>query len=90
MADETQGVPTVAEAIAALPAAVAAVRSARRLSLRAAADEMGIGFSNLHRLEKGGNCTLATVTAAARWLEGPANSGANPSAQSANREGDRG
>lgn len=62
--------PTQAEALAALPQAIQAVRVARRLSLRDAADEMGVSFNTLHRLEKGGNCTLANVVAAVRWLEG--------------------
>jgi hypothetical protein len=66
----SRATPTLAEALDSLPVAVRAVRVARRLSLRDAADEMGVPFNNLHRLEKGGNCTLTTVVAAVRWLEG--------------------
>lgn len=73
-ANRSERVPTVADALEALPAAIAAVRTARRLSLRDAAEQMGIPHSNLDRLEKGGNCTLTTLVAAVRWLEGPSSS----------------
>lgn len=61
--------PPLHEAIAALPKAVKAVRTARRLSLRAAAKEMGVPYQTLSRFENGRNSTLETVLVAARWLE---------------------
>lgn len=65
--------PRLSEALASLPNAVIAVRTARRLSLRQAADEMGMSFMTLTRLEKGENCTLGHLVAAARWIEEPSN-----------------
>lgn len=61
--------PSLTDAIEALPAAARAVRQARRLSLRDAAEQIGIPFNNLNRFENGGNCTLETVLAVARWVE---------------------
>lgn len=61
--------PSLTDAIESLPAAAKAVRQARLMSLRDAADQIGIPFNNLARFEQGGNCTLATVVAVARWVE---------------------
>lgn len=43
-------------------------RSRRAISLRTAAEEMGIGFNTLTRIECGGNYTEDTLRAVLCWL----------------------
>lgn len=55
----------------ALPLTVRTMREMRGMSLRDAADEMGIPHANLDRFEKGAQeSRLSTIRACALWLEG--------------------
>jgi ribosome-binding protein aMBF1 (putative translation factor) len=44
-------------------------RRARGLSLRAAADELGMSFNTVTRIEHGADCALSNAVAAMRWLD---------------------
>jgi transcriptional regulator with XRE-family HTH domain len=59
------------DALDSLPAAVRTVRSTRGLSLRAAAEEMGISFNTLTRLEKGEEVVVSNARAALLWVANP-------------------
>jgi hypothetical protein len=58
-----------------LPGMVSAERHRQGLSLRAAADEMGVAFTTLNRLERGEGIHLEAGVQAVRWL---ARSGVEP------------
>lgn len=70
----SDGKPTtyaeLADVISNLPLIAREHRRHRRLSLRAAATECGIGFNSLFRLEKGENVSLDNAVAILRWLDG--------------------
>ncbi len=55
-------------ALGALPRIVKAQREARGLSLRAAADEIGISFNSLSRFERGELPDVTGLLAMLRWL----------------------
>lgn len=59
----------VARALEELPSALRHVRRSRRLALRQVAEECGVPFTTLHRLECGGNCSLTTARAVLLWLD---------------------
>jgi hypothetical protein len=44
-------------------------REARGLSLRAAAEEIGISFNTLLRIERGNDCRDSNARAVRRWLD---------------------
>lgn len=46
-------------------------RAARRLSLRAAADEIGVPFNTLFRVERGGECAHSAAVRIHTWIHGP-------------------
>lgn len=54
-------------------------RTARGLSLRAAADAIGISFATLHRIEQGDGAQLASAVLILRWL------GTTPAARPSDR-----
>lgn len=54
-------------AAAAFGEAVRAVRDEEGMSLRPAADGIGIGHNTLHRIERGQDATTESVARAARW-----------------------
>jgi ribosome-binding protein aMBF1 (putative translation factor) len=60
----------LAEVIESLPLLVREARRRRRLSIRAAAREMGMSFSTVHRIEQGDDCALSNAMTALRWLDG--------------------
>lgn len=62
----------IADELDALPAATLQVRQLRRLSVRAAARQIGINFSTLSRFECGHNIALDNAVAILRWLDGGA------------------
>jgi transcriptional regulator with XRE-family HTH domain len=59
----------LAEVIARLPMLLREARRARGLSMRAAARELGISFSTVHRIEEGQDCALSNAVAVLRWLD---------------------
>lgn len=61
----------VIETIETLPLAVRERRRARGIPIRIAAEEMGVAYSTVHRLESGQECNAGTVLAALRWLDRP-------------------
>jgi DNA-binding transcriptional regulator YiaG len=52
-----------------LPAAIRAVRRARRLSLRQVGEQAGVSFSTVSRVESGADCDTGTVRALLLWLD---------------------
>lgn len=61
----------LAEVIANLPMLLREARRVRRLSIRAAAREIGMSFSTVTRIENGGDCALSNAGAVLRWLDQP-------------------
>lgn len=59
----------LADVIASLPLLLRETRRARRLSLRAAAKELGMSFSTVTRIEGGEDCALSNAVAVLRWLD---------------------
>lgn len=59
----------VADVLNTLHVTIRRQREARRLSVRAAAKEMGLAASTLSRLERGYDLNMDSVIAALRWLE---------------------
>lgn len=56
--------------IDALPSVLRTVRIFRGLSLREAAQQMGMSFSTLTRIENGEECNLSNARAAIAWIGG--------------------
>lgn len=67
----------LADVIANLPLLVREARRGRRLSQRGAAEQIGISFSTVSRMEAGEDCVLSNVIAVLRWLDYPAARAAN-------------
>ena len=44
-------------------------RRARRLSIRAAARQIGCSFATISRVEAGGDCVLSNALAILRWID---------------------
>lgn len=59
----------LAEVVASLPILLREARRARRLSMRAAAREMGISFSTVYRIEQGEDCAMSNAMTVLRWLD---------------------
>ena len=59
----------MADVLASLPSTLREVRRIRRLSLRAAATQIGLSFSTLHRIEAGDDAVMSNVSAVLRWLD---------------------
>lgn len=59
----------LAEVLAALPLLVREARRARGLSQRAAAQQMGVSFSTVSRLENGHDAVMSNVSTALCWLD---------------------
>ena len=52
-----------------LPLLLREARRARRLSLRAAGDEICVAASTVMRIENGDECSLASAVAVLRWMD---------------------
>jgi len=61
----------LAQVLAALPMLLREARRARKLSLRAAAQEMEMSFNTVTRIESGGDCVLSNAVTVLRWLDKP-------------------
>ena len=59
----------LAEIITHLPMLAREHRRGGRLSLRTAADQIGMGFNSLYRFEKGCDVNFASLVAILRWLD---------------------
>lgn len=60
----------LADRIAALPHACRHVRSVYRLHLREAADQIGVGYADLSRFERGElDVRMSTLVKIARWVD---------------------
>lgn len=62
-----------AEAIALLDTLPEALRDARKrrgMGLRQVADDSGVGFATIWRIERGEGCSVPTAVSLMRWLEG--------------------
>lgn len=82
----------LADLLADLPARLRSARTARGLSLRRAASQIGIAHSAVSKIEHGGRCELASAVAIARWLAAtpvPSIHDAEASNAMANAHGDR-
>jgi hypothetical protein len=64
-----------------LPVLVREARRRRRLSLRAAAAQMGVSPSTAMRIEEGQDCALSNAVAVLRWLDGAVTTAAEPPAE---------
>jgi len=58
----------LADVLGNLPLLLREARRARGLSLRAAAAQLGIGFTTVSRMESGEDCALSSAMAVLRWL----------------------
>lgn len=58
----------LAEVLANLPLLVRDRRRQQRLSIRAAAEQIGISFSTISRMENGDDMNEASLAAVLRWL----------------------
>lgn len=58
----------LAGVLAALPLLLREARRQRRLSVRAAAEEINCSFSTISRIEAGNDCALSNAAAVLRWL----------------------
>lgn len=59
----------LADVLGLLPLLVREARRARGLTIRAAADEVGLAHSSLHRIEQGEDCRLSSALLVLAWLE---------------------
>lgn len=59
----------LADVLASLPLIAREMRRARGISLRAAAQEVGVSFSTLHRIESGEDCVASHLIAVMRWID---------------------
>lgn len=67
---ETRNNPHVSRALECLTSRVREVRAQRRLSLRVAAEQIGMGFAELSRFENGKlDPKLSTVQKIADWID---------------------
>lgn len=64
----------LAEVLEAIPLLCREARRARGLSIRAAAKELDVSFSTLHRIESGEDCVASSLIAVMRWLDQPSRS----------------
>lgn len=70
----TRATRPYADAIATieeLPTMLRIVRRLRGISLRTAAEEIGISFSTVDRIERGEECYLSAALACLRWVDRP-------------------
>ena len=58
----------LADLLGHLPLLLREARRQRRLSVRAAAGQIGCSFSTISRIEAGEDCALSNAIAALRWL----------------------
>ena len=68
----------LAQVIADLPVIVRSARRMRRLSLRGAAEQIGLGFTTVQRVEAGHDMDTGTLQAILRWLDDPAPAPSDP------------
>ncbi len=69
MAAAPTSYPEIALVLDRLPVLLHEARRARGLSVRAAANEIGISFATVSRIEAGEDCVLSNATAVLRWLD---------------------
>lgn len=58
----------LADLLGHLPLLLREARRQRRLSVRAAATQLGMSFSTVSRIESGDDCVLSNAVAVLRWL----------------------
>ncbi len=63
--------PEIADVLGRLPVLLREARRARRLSVRAAAAQLGMSFATVSRIEAGEDCVLSNAVAVLRWLDQP-------------------
>lgn len=61
--------PELAEVLSALPILVREARRARGLSQRAAAEQIGVSFSTISRLENGEDLVMSNASRFLCWLD---------------------
>jgi transcriptional regulator with XRE-family HTH domain len=61
----------LADVLTSLPVLLREARRQRRLSIRAAAVQIGISFSTVDRIERGHDHTIDNAIAVFRWLDEP-------------------
>ncbi len=72
MSDVLTSYAELADLLESLPFLVREGRRVRRLSLRAAGEQSGVGFNTLFRVERGmGGCSVPNAIEILRWLDTP-------------------
>ncbi len=61
----------VVDLLATLPVLLRDARLSRRLSIRAAARQLGVCGPTVSRIEAGGDCLVSNAVAVLRWLDRP-------------------
>lgn len=69
MAEGQSSYRELAQVLANTPLLFREARRARGLSMRAAAAEIGLSFSTVHRIESGEDCVASNLIAVLRWLD---------------------
>jgi len=69
MAERLVSFTEIARVLEDLPVIVRSVRRARRLSLREMADQSGVSFNTITRLEHGAACSIRSAAALLLWLD---------------------
>lgn len=69
MNDQPTPYAELADVTTNLPLLLREARRARGLSMRTAADQLGMSFSTVQRIEIGQDCVLSNAVAVLRWLD---------------------
>ncbi|MEU8151726.1 helix-turn-helix domain-containing protein [Nonomuraea sp. NPDC048901] len=69
MNDQPTPYPELAEVLTSLPILVREMRRARGLSQRAAAEQIGVSFSTVSRLENGEDLVMSNASRVLCWLD---------------------
>lgn len=69
VSDQLTPYAELADVIANLPLLLREARRARGLSMRAAANQLGMSLATVSRMEAGNDCALSNAVAVLRWLD---------------------
>jgi hypothetical protein len=72
MTDRLSSYAELAEILEILPVLLREGRRSRRLTLRAASEQTGVGFNTILRVENGNECSVTNAIRILRWLHLPA------------------
>lgn len=75
MTDRLSSYAELADILDILPVLLREGRRSRRLTLRAASEQSGVGFNTIFRVENGNECSVTNAIRILRWLDLPARLG---------------